>query len=152
MKKIIHSEKAFLGRGWSFPPTFIKTMEMEAGAMKEVGKLNMSVAEQDIYESLLVLLTTLPGERIMEPRFGCDLREMLFEPMDTTFIGYIEDLIATAVLLHEPRIKLNRININTDNVIEGRVDIELDYTVRSTNSRFNFVYPFYIKEGTGITR
>lgn len=137
------NNKAFLGRGWSFPPTFTK---------KNEGKVTMVAAEQDILESLKVLLTTLPGERIMEPQFGCDLREMLFEPMDSTFIAYIEDIVATAIILHEPRIDVNRINVETKNANEGRVDIEVDYTVRSTNSRFNFVYPFYIKEGTGINR
>lgn len=152
MEEFVPSEKAFLGRGWSYPPTFVKTPVFREGTSEEVGKIQMSAAEQDIRESLLVLFDTLPGERIMEPAFGCNLREMLFEPIDTTFIAYIEDLIATAVLLHEPRISLNRISIDPADDGAGRVDIRLDYSVRSTNSRSNFVYPFYKKEGTEITR
>jgi len=143
MIKTVTNDKAFLGKGWSFPPTFTKSPD---------GKVVIVAAEQDIVESLKVLLTTLPGERIMEPQFGCDLREMLFEPMDSTFVAYIEDIVATALVLHEPRIEVNRIHVETSNANEGRVDIEVDYTVRATNSRFNFVYPFYIKEGTGVSQ
>ena len=150
MEEYIQPEKAFLGRGWSYPPTFFKTQGFEDGKPKEIGKAQMVSAEQDIQESLRILLDTLPGERIMEPTFGCDLRELLFESMDTTFIAYVEDLIATAVILHEARIELNSIQVQHNQEGEGRVDIELVYTVRSTNSRFNFVYPFYKKEGTEI--
>lgn len=150
MEEFISSEKAFLGRGWTYPPTFIKTRIIVEGEEKEAGHLIMATAEEDIHQSLQVLFDTLPGERIMEPYFGCDLREMLFEPMDTSFRTYIEDLIARAVLLHEPRIQLNRIYLQVNEEGEGRVDIELDYIVRATNSRFNFVYPFYKQEGSGI--
>lgn len=152
MEDFIRSEKAFLGRGWSYPPTFLKTRTVRAGGLAELGRLEMAEAEQDILESLQILFDTLPGERIMDPTYGCDLREMLFEPMDTTFTAYIEDLIATAVLLHEPRISLDHLSVQPDQSGSGRVDIALRYTVRSTNSRFNFVYPFYRLEGTGIAR
>jgi phage baseplate assembly protein W len=95
-------------------------------------------------------LSTRPGERVLRPDYGCNLDELIFEPLTTTFKTYIKDLIATAILYHEPRIEVNRIELDDTGELEGRVIISIDYTIRSTNSRFNFVFPFYKEEGTEI--
>ena len=108
------------------------------------------VAEvQDIEQSLGILLRTRPGERVMRPDYGCGLEDMLFEPVNTSLITYIKELISKAILYYEPRIQLRNINILEDeNLLEGRVIIELDVLVRSTNSRFNYVFDFYKREAT----
>lgn len=129
----------FLGRGWSFPPSFDPMLGV-----------NMTESEEDIYGSLQILLTTLTGERVMQPRFGCDLTEVLFEPLDTSFQTYILEKIETAILYFEPRIDIENLRFNLDPIGEGRVLIEIDFRVITTNSRFNFVFPFYKKEGTEI--
>lgn len=112
--------------------------------------MKMIAAEEDIRSSLEILLSTSIGERIMQPTYGCDLKKLLFEPLDTALKAYIEDMIKTAILYHEARIQLNGVTLTTV-PLEGRIDIELDYTIRSTNSRYNFVFPFYKLEGTEVS-
>ena len=86
----------------------------------------------------------------MNPLYGCNLDDLLFAPLNLTLKTYVVDLIETAILYFEPRIDLNKIEINENNDLEGELLIELDYTVRSTNTRRNLVYPFYRGEGTDV--
>lgn len=134
------ADQPFLGSGWGFPPEFsLKT--------KTVG---MTTGEADIKKSLEILLNTRLGERVMLPQYGCNLEELLFQPLDLTLITYVKDLIKTAILYHEPRIDLTGIQINTDNAVEGTLLINLDYIIRQTNSRGNMVFPFYKEEGSEV--
>ena len=133
------TSESFLGTGWSFPPTFIKGQNSVA----------MISDEADIQSSLEILLSTGIGERILQPTYGCDLKKMLFEPLDTSLKAYIKDLIKSAILYHEPRIKLDDISLLAKSD-EGLIEIILEYTIRGTNSRYNYVYPFYLDEGTNI--
>lgn len=130
----------FLGKGWSFPPAF----------SIETNGVLMTEKEADIQKSLQILLTTTVGERLMEPKFGCNLEELIFEPLDTGTQTIIKDKVKTAILYFEPRIDADKIELNTANILEGEVLLEIEYTVRSTNSRFNFVFPFYRNEGTEL--
>ena len=139
--------QAFLGRGLGFPPTF---EQPAPETPDQLGQVRMVAAQEDIIQSLEILLSTRPGERPLEPEYGCNLSELLFEPLTTTLVAYIEDLIASAILLFEPRITTERIQINEEQYQEGLIRIEIEYVIKSTNSRFNFVYPFYIQEGTEI--
>jgi phage baseplate assembly protein W len=75
----------------------------------------------------------------------------VFEPLTTTFKTYIIDLIRTSILYHEPRIEVEKIELNDTGELEGRILITITYKVRATNSRFNFVFPFYKTEGTELT-
>lgn len=131
----------FLGRGWSFPPTF--DMSLQGVVMTE--------KNDDIQNSLEILLTTTVGERLMQPKYGCNMDELVFESLDTATITLIKDKIKTAILYFEPRIDVQKIDLNTDNILEGMILIELEYIVRATNSRFNFVFPYYRIEGTELT-
>lgn len=135
-------DRAFLGRGWSFPPTFDRT----------VRGVRMLEHEADIASSLEILLTTATGERIMAPEYGCDLAELVFENLDTRMRALMADKIETAILYHEPRITLEQVDIADDPVapLGGVVLISVTYQVRSTNSRFNVVFPYYRDEGTDI--
>ncbi|NIQ03216.1 MAG: hypothetical protein GWM98_24850 [Nitrospinaceae bacterium] len=108
----------------------------------------MTSGTEDIHKSLEILFTTSLGERIMNPQYGCNLKSMLFEPMDTSAVAFIRNLLTTAILYHEPRIDADNIDVQPG-LNEGEVMIQIEYTVRGTNSRFNFVYPFYIKEAGG---
>lgn len=131
---------SFLGTGWSFPPAF----------NADAGIVELTSDQLDIQRSIQILLSTKKGERVMEPDYGCNLDEMIFEPMTTTFKTYIREMIRTAILYYEPRINLNSIAVDDSRETDGVIAIVLDYTIRTTNSRFNFVYPYYIKEGTEI--
>lgn len=130
----------FLGRGWSFPPTF---------SLVPLG-VAMLEQEADIASSLEVLLTTIPGERMLLPEFGCNLEELIFENLDTTTRTLLEDKIESAILYYEPRIELEKVSLDGSRDLEGVVLIDVTYRVRTTNSRFNFVFPFYKQEGTDI--
>ena len=131
---------SFLGTGWGFPPTFKKS-ERQVALLSD---------QADIESSLKILLSTRPGERVMRPDYGCNLDELVFESLTTTFKTYMVDLISTAILYHEPRIRVERIELDDTGGLGGKVLIKVDYVVRTTNSRFNFVYPFYKAEGTEI--
>lgn len=129
----------FLGKGWAFPPLFdkqIKTVEMAQGV-------------DDINQSLKIILSTSLGERVLRPDFGCNLKDFQFEPMNGNFIGYLKDMVLRALLYHEPRIRVERVSVNEDQQWEGKLLIHVEYQVRATNSRFNYVYDFYIKGETG---
>jgi phage baseplate assembly protein W len=132
--------QSFLGRGWSFPPEFNR----EAKAVK------MLEDEEDIRSSLQILLSTRLGERVMVPGYGCNLDELLFSPLNLTLKTYVIDLIKTAILYYEPRIDVKKIDIDPADELNGVLLINIDYTIRATNSRMNMVYPFYKEEGNEL--
>lgn len=130
----------FLGKGWSFPPSF-------RGANRGV---NMVAGREDIEQSLHILLTTTLGERVMSPKYGCSLDNMQFEPVTSSLLGYIRDLISNALLYHEARIRVLNIEIteaDSLDLLEGKIEISIDYEIRGTNSRYNYVYDYYRTEG-----
>lgn len=138
------TDKSFLGTGWAFPPQFDNN-----GSVKRV------TAEDDIRESLHILLSTTPGERVMQPSYGCDLKSQVFEEIDEEAATVIADLIKRAILFFEPRITVERISVDIENVedqLNGIIQIFITYTIRATNNRQNIVYPFYFAEGTNIVR
>lgn len=132
-------KKNFIGTGWSFPPTFLKS----------INTVQMVSDADDILQSLRILLSTQLNERVMRSDFGCNLSPMQFENITVTLLTKIRGIIKDAITLHEPRIDLNLIEFSTVDE-DGKIAIEIIYTIRNTNSRHNFVYPYYIKEGTYI--
>ena len=133
-------DRAFLGKGWGFPPEFDRRSRDVA----------MISEDEDIQESLRILLSTSPGERVMQPAYGCGLKSLIFENMSESAITEIKDVIERAALFFEPRITLDRVEVDTTGIYDGLIKIKLDYTIRTTNSRSNMVYPFYFQEGTDI--
>ena len=130
----------YLGTGWSFPPEFSPA----------TGEVNMSVGPADIAESLRILVSTLPGERAMRPDYGAAFRDLLFAGMDTTTQTEFFDRIRMALLRYEPRILVEKLSLDTAFLSEGRVELVVDYRIRANNTRYNFVYPFYLEEGSLI--
>ena len=133
--------QSFIGSGWSFPPEF-KAVS---------GEVVMTTDEEDIEASLRILLGTTAGERFLRPKYGLNLQEMLFEPMNVTARTFLRDRITTMILVYEPRIKLNALDIEVSRIQEGIVRITISYTIRSTNSRFNLVYPYYLNDGNEVS-
>ena len=131
-------DKTFLGTGWAFPPRFTSRGTV------------MSSAESDIRESLLILLATTPGERVMQPAYGCGLKMHVFDSINESSIAIIKDVIRKAVLFFEPRVILEQVDVDETESQEGKLLINLRYKVRTTNNRYNLVYPFYFNEGTNI--
>jgi phage baseplate assembly protein W len=132
--------QSFLGRGWSFPPEF----------NKESRSVKMLEDEVDIKSSLHILLSTRLGERVMLPGYGCNLEELLFSPLNLTLKTYVTDLIKTAILYHEPRIDVKKIDIDPTDELNGVLLVNIDFIIRSTNSRMNMVFPFYKEEGNEL--
>lgn len=133
-------KKSFLGSGWSFPPRFLDSTE----------GLELSHDDRDIAESIYILLSTTPGERVMNPGYGCNLHSMVFSSINASMTTQMEDLIATAILYYEPRINLVAIDIDESGQMEGKLEVNIVYDIKGTNSRKNMVYPFYLTEGTDI--
>lgn len=130
----------FLGRGWSFPPTF----------RKQTRSVDMLTGEDDIRSSLEILLSTRLGERVMQSGYGTNLDNLVFEAVTTTMLTTMRDQIRRAIIFYEPRINLQRVEILTDRQAEGLLFIVIDYIVRSTNTRNNLVFPFYLNEATEV--
>jgi phage baseplate assembly protein W len=130
----------YLGRGWSFPPTFNRARP----------GVEMLEDEADIASSLEILLSTALGERTMLPQYGCNLDELVFESLDTRMKTLMADKVDTAILYFEPRIEVENVRLDDSLGLEGVILIEVVYRVKATNSRFNFVFPFYKLEGTDI--
>lgn len=133
-------DRDFLGRGWSFPPRFTRA---------PVG-VSMLEEDADVASSLEILLSTTPGERVMQPLYGCNLSELVFSSLDTRLKTLMADKVESAILYYEPRVALESVRLDDSRELEGVVLIEVVYRVKTTNSRFNFVYPYYKQEGTDI--
>lgn len=129
--------KEFLGRGWKFP--------VEADPLS--GRVRLVSEEEDIREAIKIILMTRKGERVMRPDFGCRIHDYAFETMDYTTLSRMKHAVEEALRLWEPRI----IDVETEVTVEdgslGKLLIEIQYVVRSTNNPFNLVFPFYIHEG-----
>ena len=131
------TENIFLGKGWKFPPAFSSTIR----------SVNMVSNEENIYNSLKVLISTLPQERIMQPKYGCNLQDFLFEPLDLSTAKRMTDRIEQSIIQFEPRVRI--LKIDTEDLIfeQGTINIHVHYEIKATNSRYNLVFPFYVEEG-----
>lgn len=129
---------SFIGTGWSFPPRF------------ENGTVLMTSDDPDIKASLQILLGTAVGERFLQPKYGLNLRGLIFEPMSTTMLTALKDEVKMAILIYEPRINLLTLDLDTSTQIEGKVSIVIEYEIRATNSRYNLVFPFYTSDSNEV--
>src|SRR5665213_4604385 len=107
------------------------------------GTLNMCSDEADVEESIKIIINTMPGERIMQPEFGCDLRKFVFEPISETFMSQLNNVIYNALLNYEPRIIYEKAEVTTQNDMEGTIFLNIFYSIIITNTRHNIVFPFY---------
>lgn len=123
----------FIGRGISFP------MRVD-----QSGSIATTSGAGDIDSSILMVLTTAPGERLMRPAFGCKIWQLLFEPINANTLGLMSEAVREAVARWEPRVKIENIRVEPDPGAVGAVKIYLDYVVQTTNDRRNLVYPFYV--------
>ncbi|HEX7153696.1 MAG TPA: GPW/gp25 family protein [Thermoanaerobaculia bacterium] len=129
--------KDFLGRGWSMP------VELDP----RTGLVATVAYEADIRQSILIILETAPGERVMRPNFGCGIHELVFAAVDSTVLQRIRSLVEEALRRCEARIEVLAVTVDEDASAEGMLCIELEYRVRKTNQVGNLVFPFYFREG-----
>ena len=131
-----------MGRGWEFPIHFHPV----------TGAVRMLSDEEDIHNSLDVLFATAVGERIMQPDYGSELDSFVFTPLNKSVITYMKAIISDAILFYEARIITEDIRIEPSKDRDGVLEIEITYRVSATNNRYNYVYPFYKREGTNLHR
>ncbi|MFZ2162581.1 MAG: GPW/gp25 family protein [Sideroxyarcus sp.] len=129
--------KAFLGTGWSYPVMPDTTAQDVACAEHE----------EDIRQAIRIILETSPGERVMRPDFGSGLQSMLFEPVNFTTLALVKQRVEQALVYWEPRIDVRDVKVTANGAERNRIDIDIGYQVRSTNTFYNLVYPFYLQEG-----
>ena len=128
--------RPFLGTGWKFPLQVTPT-----------GGIATSSEEQKIEESILLILSTAPGERLMLPDFGCGIHDLVFAPNDTSTVTAVIDLVRRALTKYEPRIDVLEVTAQTSAEQPNLLLIRVDYRVRDNNAMTNLVYPFFITEG-----
>lgn len=133
------AEPGFLGNGLGFP----------VRCDPATGRMHEAPEEEDIRQAIGIILSTKRGERIMRPEFGCDIYHYAFGTMDYTTLCLMENAVAEAIIRWEPRIRDLDVRAEIAEDQDGMVRIQIGYHVRSTNNRFNIVYPFYLSEGTG---
>jgi phage baseplate assembly protein W len=142
--------KEFLGRGWKFPVAVNPT----------TGRIAMSEYEEDIKESIRIILATAPGERLMRPDFGCGIHDLVFSTISRITVGLFESRLREAITKWEPRVDILKLDISTRDAANGKFETERDARsgklfiklacrVRDTNTEFNLVFPFYLNEGAG---
>jgi phage baseplate assembly protein W len=104
--------------------------------------------EEDIKQAIRIILGTNPGERVMRPDFGAGLNRFVFEPINIATIESVKGRVQDSLIDWEPRIDVNNVTVRADTAEQGKLLIEVFYTIRSTNTQHNLVYPFYLQEGS----
>ncbi len=135
MSDISPDAKAFLGLGVAFPI-----------AVDDKGSVALAQYEEDIRQAIRIILDTDPGERVMRPDFGAGLRALLFEPINTNTMALARHRVEQALILWEPRIDSIVVKVDAQPKV-GLLNIDIRYRVRTTNTFYNLVYPFYLQEG-----
>lgn len=126
-------DPTFIGRGFSWPMTVDHT-----------GGIRLTEPIEDIERSMRIILLTAPGERIMRPRFGCRIWELLFEPITPNLMGEIIEVVEEALGQWEPRIRVVSVDPTTEGRDSGLINVRINYVVQTTNDYRNLVFPFYV--------
>jgi len=133
----MNEQKDFLGRGWAMP------VELDP----RTGLVASVAYEEDIRQSMRIILETAPGERVMRPNFGCGIHELVFSVVDSTAIEQIRSTVQEALRRCEARIDVLDVTVEEAAAREGKLLVQIEYRVRRTNQTGNLVFPFYFREG-----
>ena len=131
--------KDFLGAGWKFP------LQVDP----RTGRIAMSSQEDNIRESIGIILRTYRGERVMRPDFGTNTPDYAFAPSNYSLKESIAYELRQQLVVQEPRVQDIAVQCDEPSGHTGALVIQVSYTVRSTNNRYNYVYPFYVDQGEG---
>jgi hypothetical protein len=121
----------FIGSGWGFP-----------ASISHGGAVRLVSGTEELDAAIRMILSTVPGERVMRPEFGCAMWDLVFAPLTAGTLGLIEQFVREALQRWEPRIDLDRVDAVADQPA-GTVSIEIAYRARATNDPRNLVFPFY---------
>jgi phage baseplate assembly protein W len=123
----------FVGRGFCWPL-----------GVDHTGSIRLTDTADDVERSILIILTTAPGERVMRPRFGCEIWDLLFEPITPSLFGLVAQAVYEALGQWEPRVVVDEVTPTGDETNDGVVRVHISYRVRATNDARNLVFPFYV--------
>ena len=125
----------FLGRGWRFP---IRP--------DHSGRLALTEQDEAVRNSIVMILSTVPGERVMLSDYGCGIHDLVLEANTPTLRGTIQAMVRRSLVQWEPRIDVIDVRVDTASECASQLIIRIDYRLRQNNSLFNFVYPYYLQE------
>lgn len=134
------STSAFLGQGVNFPPTIDPA----------TGRFLMCGEEEDIRQSIYIIIMTRKNERAMMPDFGCNIHDYVFELPDSASMSMLRLEIIDALVQWEPRVVDVEVGVDLGEISNGKVIFEIGYRVRATNNPNNLVFPYYLYEGVGM--
>jgi Bacteriophage baseplate protein W len=123
----------FIGSGWAFPMRTDPT-----------GRIALVSREQEIEESIRLILGTALGERPMRPEFGCAIHDYVFETADAETAAKISAAVRASLRRWEPRVEVNDVIISFDAAESSTIYIDIRYSVGDTNDPRNLVFPFYV--------
>ena len=125
--------REFLGQGLAFPLQF-----------NPRGQIALATGERDIEQAIALILSTMPGERVMRPTFGCRAWELMFAPVNSETGSLMSHYVTDALRFWEPRIEVNSVEAFRDPADDGALLVEIEYTVKATHDPRSIVYPFFI--------
>jgi Bacteriophage baseplate protein W len=128
------NEKDFLGKGLRFPVSINLN-----------GGVSSSQLEENVRQSLFVILGTAPGERVTRPSFGCRIHDLMFAPNNDITAARAEVYCEEAIYKYEPRVEklVCTASPNTDQ--PNRLDVRIEYVIAGKNDKRNLVFPFYLR-------
>jgi phage baseplate assembly protein W len=131
-------DRAFLGAGWSFPPE-----------PDPRGGISIAAGEKSIEQSIEIIISTAPGERVYRPDFGCAIQDLVFSPNNARTRALAKHYVQEALVRWEPRIRAVRVEAEPDGDAADRLLLRIEYEIRATNHPKNLVYPFHLQPGPG---
>jgi phage baseplate assembly protein W len=143
------ASKKFLGIGISMNVATdaqgrVMRLEMSLDAN---GRIQLSSYDDHVHQSILLIIQTAQGERVMRPDFGAGLLKFAFEPLGAATASLVQREVTDAVTRFEPRIDILHVDVTTNSPQSGALTIELGYRVRRTDTIYNMVFPFFLDRG-----
>jgi len=126
--------KSFIGSGFSFP------LRVDPD-----GSVSMSRDEENVEQSIKIVLGTAKGERLYRSEFGCSIHDLVFQPNNRVTAARVESAVKESLIQYEPRIKDIEVQAGPDEDEPNRMNVMISYVVRALNKRENMVYPFYLR-------
>lgn len=122
-----------IGRGWAFPP-----------GIGHQGGVALTNERSELEQSMRIILSTAPGQRVMRPSFGCRLHELVFAPNNSHTAAQAKRYVEEALGMWEPRIEVVQVEVKPDAEFRNRLVIYIHYKVNTTHDQRSLVYPFYL--------
>lgn len=128
------NDRDFLGKGLRFPVS-----------VNLNGGVSSSALEENVRQSLFIILGTAPGERLHRPDFGCRIHDLMFAPNNDITAALAEVYCEEAIYKYEPRIEHLNVRALANSDQPNRLDIRIEYIIAGKNDKRNLVFPFYLR-------